>query len=81
MNKEYLFSRKFSGKEYKFYRKTMNTKDGCYSYFEIDTPTTCYGHGDHILFDNGIPYLMYGYCSKWILELCKLALIEKGYEP
>lgn len=74
MDKEYLFSRRFNGKEYKFYRESMNT-------FEIDTPANCFGYVDHILFHNGNPYTMYRYCPAWILKACKQALIKHGYEP
>lgn len=81
METEYLFSRKFNGEEYKFYHKSMNTKWGLYSYFEIDTPANCFGYEDHILFDNGTPYTMYRYCPNWILKSCKEALIKHGYEP
>ena len=81
MNEEYLFSRRFKGEEYKFYRKSMNMKWGRYSYFEIDTPANCFEYVDHILFDNGNPYTMYRYCPAWILKACKQALIKQGYKP
>ena len=81
MYEEYLFSRWFNGKEYKFYRKSMNMKWGLYSYFEIEMPANCFGYADHILFDNGNPYTMSGYCPEKILKACKKALLKKGYQP
>ena len=81
MSKEYLFSRKFDGKEYKFYRKTMVLSDGLYSFYVVDTPENSFGYADHILFDKGNPYTLYSYCPKWILKACKRALVKNGYEP
>ena len=79
MNKEYLFSRKFNGEEYKFYRKTMNMDNEIITYYVVDTPENSFGYHDHILFDNGKPYTMYRYCPQWILNACKRILIAKGY--
>lgn len=38
MENEYLFSRKFNKEEYRFYRKSIYTKQGKVTYFEVVTP-------------------------------------------
>lgn len=78
---EYLFSRQFNGKEYKFYRKSGNTKYGPYAFFMVKTPIKCSGYNDYIRFDKGIPYSIYRHCPSGILRACKEALVEHGYKP
>ena len=81
MEQEYLFSRKFNKEEYRFYRKSIYTKQGQVTYFEVVTPENCLGYPDYILFAHGIPYSQWRYCPQWILKACKMALIKKGYQP
>lgn len=81
MENEYLFSRKFNKEEYRFYRKSIYTKQGKVTYFEVVTPENCLGYPDYILFANGIPYSQWRYCPQWILKECKKALLKKGYQP
>ena len=81
MKEEYLFSRHFKGKEYKFYRKSIYTKNGPCTYFEVVTPENSLGYADYILFAHGIPYSRWRYVPRWILKACKQALIKNGYEP
>ena len=81
MEREYLFSRKFKGEEYKFYHETWHDKSGPYSYFFVETPKNSFGYPDYILFSNGIPYSKWRYCPQWILKACKMALVKKGYQP
>ena len=81
MEDEYLFSMHFKGEEYKFYRKSLYTKNGPYTYFDVVTPENSFGYSDHILFAHGIPYSLWRYVPQWILKACKMALVKKGYEP
>ena len=81
MEETLLFTRKYNGKEYKFYISKGVGCLGIYSeYVSVETPENGLGYPDYVLFSRGEPYTLHRYLQPWIKQKIKETLLKHGYE-
>lgn len=80
MKKFYLFSRRFQGEAYKFYKCCDTFQSMPCTWYTVETPKNAFGYSDTILINGDqAPYTLWRYCPPWILRECKKALVRRGY--